>query len=99
MNRSDIDSSVQLLVKCRINNLSSCNPRIVRNSFRVLFYYDFIEWAAHQTVFSIACNSDYEILAALQAEETVVRPQIHRLNTDKVPMFSGGWTWQGFVAV
>ena len=26
----------------------------------------FGKWAAHQTVFSVACNSDSEILAALQ---------------------------------
>ena len=34
------------------------------------------------------------ILAALQTvETTVVGTQRHRLDADKVPMFSVGWTW------
>ena len=50
----------------------------------------------HQKVFSAAYNSDSEILAALQTMETVVRTQRHRLDADRFPMFSVGWTWQGF---
>ena len=58
---------------------------------------DCVGWAAHRTVMSVACNSDYEILAALQTlVETVGRTQRHRLHADKFPMFSVGWTWQGF---
>ena len=53
------------------------------------------EQQAHQTVFSVACNSYSEILAALETVETVVRTQIHHRD-DKLPMFSVGWTWQVF---
>ena len=62
---------------------------------------DFVVWAAHLTVFSVACNSDSEILAALQtvANTVVVRTQRHRLNTDKFPMFSVGWRGKDFVAI
>ena len=31
-----------------------------------------------------------------QTIETVVRTQRHRLDADKFPMFSVGWTWNGF---
>ena len=60
----------------------------------------FGRFVAHHTVFSVACinNSDSEILAALQitALETIlVRTQRHRLDADKVPMLSGGLSWQG----
>ena len=47
--------------------------------------------AAHQTVFYVACNSDSEILAALQ-----IPKQRHGLDADKFPMFSIGCTWHGF---
>ena len=40
--------------------------------------------------------SDSEILAALQTVETVFRTQRHRLDADKFPIFSAGWTWHGF---
>ena len=58
---------------------------------------DFVGWAAHQTVFSVACNSDSEKLAALQTVETVVRTstQRHRIDADTFQMFSVGWTWHG----
>ena len=46
--------------------LSSCNPPIARKTFWVTFDYFFVEWAAHQTVLSVSCYSDSEILAALQ---------------------------------
>ena len=51
---------------------------------------------AYQTVFSVACNSDYEILAAFQTVESAVHTQKHCFDAYKVPMFSGGWTWKGF---
>ena len=78
-----------LLVKCRITCL--------RVTLRELFV-DFVGWATHETVFSVACinNSDSEILEALQTVETVVRTQRRRLDADKFPMFSVGWNWQGF---
>ena len=51
---------------------------------------DFGRWAKYQTVFSATCNSDFEMLAALPtAEAVVVRTQMHRLDEDKFPMFSG----------
>ena len=43
--------------------LSGCNPPIATRTFGVTFD-DFGPWAAHQTAFSAACNSDSEILAA-----------------------------------
>ena len=46
--------------------------------------------AAHQTVFSVACSSGSDVLAALQAIETVVRTQRHHLDADKFLMFSVG---------
>ena len=45
---------------------------------------------------AVACNSDFELLAALQSVKTVVRTQRHRFDADKFPMFSGGWAWQRF---
>ena len=65
-------------------------------SLTCITFDDFVGRTAHQTVISIACNSDCEILAALQTVETVVRTQRHRLDADKFPMFSVGWTWQGY---
>ena len=53
---------------------------------------------AYQRVFSVACNSDSEILVAFQTVESVVRTQRHCFGAYKVPMFSGGWTWKGFCA-
>ena len=41
------------------------------------------------TVFSVACNSDYEILAILQVLEVRVVPEDNRLDADKFPVFSG----------
>ena len=52
---------------------------------------------AHHTVFSAACNPYFEIPAAPQTvETTVVRTRRHGLDADKFPMFSIGWTRQGF---
>ena len=65
MDRFDMDWSVPLFVKCRITCL--------RVTLRELETFcitsdDFIGWAAHQTVFSVACinSSESEILAVLQ---------------------------------
>ena len=33
---------------------------------------DFVDWAAHQTIFSVGCNSDSETLASFQTVETVL---------------------------
>ena len=66
----------------------------------MITFDDFVGWAAHQAISSVAINSnsDSEILEALQTMtvETVVCTQTHRLDTDKFPMFSVGWTGQGF---
>ena len=61
-----------------------------------IFFDDFVGWTAHQTIFSVACNSDSHILAALQTVGTVLRTQRHRLDADKLPMFSVSWTSQEF---
>ena len=74
----------------------SCNPPRARN---LIVPFLMIGCAAHEIVFSVACNSDSEILAALQTVETVVCTQRHRLHTDTFPMLSVGWTWQGFCRV
>ena len=81
--------SLPLLVKCRITCFPS-NPPIARKTFAVTVDY-FVECAAHQTVFSVACNSDSEILAALQTVEAVIRTahKTHREGADKFPMFIG----------
>ena len=51
-------------IPCKVShNLSSCKPPIARKTFWItlLLFYDFGGWTAHQTVFSVACNSDSEI--------------------------------------
>ena len=53
---------------------------------------DFVGWAAHQTIFSVACNTESEILTALHTVETEVRAQRHRLDADKFPEVSVGWS-------
>ena len=88
------DWSVSLPVKICITCLRG-TPRELEN-LCITFFDDFVGWAAHQTVFSVACDSDSDILAVLQTVETVVRTQIHRLDFDKFQMFSIGWTWQRF---
>ena len=46
-------------------------------------------------VFSRACNSDSEMLAALQTVDAGVRTPKHRLDEDnQFPMFLGCSTWQ-----
>ena len=57
---------------------------------------DFVGWAAYQTIFFVACNSDSYILAALQTVGTVLCTQRHRLDADRFPMFSVSWAWQAF---
>ena len=37
----------------------------MRKRIAVHTFDDFVGWAAHQTVFSVDCNSECEILAAL----------------------------------
>ena len=44
----------------------------------------------------VVCNSDFEILTALQRVETAVRTQRHLLDADMFRMFSVDWTSQGF---
>ena len=73
--------------------MSSCSPPIYRKPVSVTFD-DFGGWAAHPPVFSVACNSVFEMLAALQTVETAVRTQKHRLDAEKFPIFSGGRTRQ-----
>ena len=72
------------------HNLSSCNAPIARKTLYLVTFDDFGTWAVHQTVFSVACDSDSEILAVLQTVKTVVRTQRHRFDADKFPMLSCG---------
>ena len=59
-----------------------------------------VGWAAHDTVLSTACNSDYEILAALQTLETiVVRTQRHRIDAGKFRCSRLVEPGKGFVAI
>ena len=51
---------------CKVShNLSSSNSPRARQLL-VIIFGDFGDWAAHQTVLSVAINSYSEILAALQ---------------------------------
>ena len=52
------------------------------------YFYDFIGWAAHQTVSSVACDSDPK-MAALQTVETRVRTQRYRLDAEEVSNIFG----------
>ena len=88
-----LDWSVPFLVKIRITFLSITLREL--KAFCITFD-DFVGWAAHQTVFSVAYNSNPEMLVTLQTVETVVRTQRHRLDAETFPMFSVGWTWHGF---
>ena len=56
----------------------------------ILSHSDSAGWAAHPTIFSVVCNSDCEIQAALYTVETVVRAQRHCNDADKVSMLSVG---------
>ena len=76
LNRLNMEQQVQLRltkIACKIShNLSSCNPPKTRKLLvsPVITLFD----GQHiRQSFSIACNSDSEILAVLQTEETVVR--------------------------
>ena len=79
-------------VKSRITYCLTLTLRELENVLSHFFFTfdDFVGWTAHQTVFSVACNSDSEMLAALQTKETVVRTQRHRLDGDKFPTLSVG---------
>ena len=82
-------------MKCRI----TCR-RVTHRKLDFLHWVtfnDFVGWAAHQTVFSVACKLDSETLAAgFQRVKTVVHTQRHRLDADEFPMISLGWTCEGF---
>ena len=83
-----------LLVNCRITCLRVTLQDL--GNIIVSLFDDFGGWTAHQAVFSVACNSDSEMLAALQTVETVIRTQKPRVDAGTFPMFSVGWNWQGF---
>ena len=89
MNRFDIGDTIARKVS---HNLSSCNPPRARKRFASALLMSLLVEAVPQTVSSLACNSDSEILAALQTVETVVPTQRYRLDADKFPMFSVGST-------
>ena len=72
--------------------LSLClkkNLNVVMSTF--ILFFQFVA-----RTFSVACNSDAEIFAAIQRVETVVRTQRHLLDAGMFPMLSVGWTWQEF---
>ena len=56
---------------CKMShNFSSFNPpititRAIRNFLYSITFDDYVDWAALQTVETVACNTDFEILAAL----------------------------------
>ena len=65
--------SVPLPVKCRITCL---RVTLIEPETFCITFDDFVGWAAHHICVSVvACNSDSEILAAVQTEEIVVRTQ------------------------
>ena len=68
-------------IVCKMpHNLSARNlPRA--RTFCITFD-DFVGWAAHQTVFSVACNSNSYILATLQTVKSVIRKQTHGLDAN-----------------
>ena len=78
-----------LLVKCRITCLL-VTLRELENVFESLLMALLGGQHIRQSYLSVACNSDFEILAALQTTETVIRTQRHRLGVDKFPIFSVG---------
>ena len=47
----------------------------MRKCTAVQTFDDFVGWATHQTVFSVACNSDSKTPVALQAVEIILRIQ------------------------
>ena len=59
-------------------------------------FHDFVGGQHIRQYFSVACNPDSEILALLQTAETVVCIHKTSFDADNFPMFSVGWTWQGF---
>ena len=72
--------------------------RVVVTYHRTTFD-DFVGWTTHHTVSSVACNSDFEKLAALQAVETV----IHTKDIVLTPISFRCSRWvgsgKGFVAI
>ena len=84
-------------IACKmLQNLSSCNPPRATKRFVSLLITFLLDGQHTRQLISVTCNSDSEMLGALQTVETVVRTQIHRLDADRIPMFLIGWTWQGF---
>ena len=51
-----------------------------------------VDWATHHIVFSVACNSDSETLAAPQQYICTLYPDKNRLDADMFPVFSVGCT-------
>ena len=82
------------VMACKVShNLFSCNsPRARKRLAYLLMTLQVGGWGAHQTIFSVACNSNSGILASLQTVETVVHTQRYRLDANKFPMFSVRWT-------
>ena len=75
-------------IACNVShNLSSCNPPIARKRFESHLMTMLDRQQHIRQSFSVACNSDSEIMAALQTVETLVRTQRNRLDVDKFPMF------------
>ena len=77
----------------------NCNPPIIRainsNYCTSSLLMNLLD-GQHRLNFSRFLNTgstpDYDN----ETIETVVRTQRHRLDADKFPIFSVGWTWQGF---
>ena len=50
-------------IACKVShNLFSCNPPRASKLLISLVMTLFVGWAAHQTVLSVGCNPDFEIL-------------------------------------
>ena len=56
--------SVSLSIQLRITCLH-VTLRELENFLLSVTFDHFVGWTAHQTVFSVACNSDSEVMAAL----------------------------------
>ena len=81
------------------HNLSLCsNPPGARKP-SVSLLMTLLDGQHIRQSFSVALNSDFEILAALQRVKTVVRNQRHLLGAETFPTFAVGWTWQGFAGI
>ena len=63
--------------------------------FCVTFVH-FSERTTQATASSVANYSDSGIPEAPDRVDIVFRTQSHRLDVHKFPVFSDGWTWQGY---